>query len=885
MPKAAALFVMAAVSAAPPAALEKAGDAVEGRISSSSAAIHELHMEAGQFFFAQVNGIRMTLELLDPSGKGLWPAGRTAAAILTEPGTYRLKVRTFAPTVQRYILTVNHWRASRPNDTIRLEAIGVLSAGFHEAEQATVESRRRAIGLYRDARQQAASIQDTWLEARCLLSESIVQSALGQTEAALAALNEAIRIYRSRGDRGGEAYALNAAALLYAYRSEHARAFANYEQALAYWREKGDRGREAEVLRNMAIAHAAAGNLRAAVETYQEVLAHFRSANDRYNEAVTLVQLSDFYLNLGDHQQALAYARQALPLHRAHLDKTGEVHTLTNIGEALAGQGKHAAALDYFHRAMRIGRESGLGWLHVNTQALAGASHEALGAPERAGELYRQALGPMQAHGNRDGASRVLTRLGLLALRRGALDEAGQFLGEAHELAKDAAGGTAQAYARTGLARLAWRRGDGRAARQHTDAALALIEQSRVRVDDKNLRATFLASRAAAYDLAIDLLMEKQETAAAFAVLERFRARGLMDLLGNNNQASQAPAQPASLPGFPRRTALIAYHFGEERSWMFVVTQDGVVARPFPQASAIDGHVRRIRALLSQPARAAMGRYVQAAAGLFRICLEPAMPLLSGKQHLVIVPDGPLHYLPFEALLTATPPDLAYSRLPYLVERWNVTYAPSATAFLALQTKTPPARGPELVAFGDPKGDLPGAATELTVISKAFPTGRTLLFPGPQASKKAVLESAPLRRARLVHFATHGLLGEGSAASSGLLLANNAFLSSSEILRQKWNAELVVLSACETGLGPRLRGEGILGLTRAFLFAGVSSVAVSLWPVSDESTVTLMGDFYRRMSRGEPKSEALRQAKLALIRSGIFSHPYFWAPFVLSGQT
>ncbi len=880
----AALLITLPLCTPASAALSKAGDTVEGRISSANAAIHEIQLTAGQFFHAQVNGIRMSVELTDATGRALGPAGRTAAAIVQESGTHRLKVRTSAPTVQRYLLTVNTWRPSRPDDTARMEAIGVLTEGYREAERATSQSRAKAIELYRSAREKAASIADTWLEARCLLAESLVHSALGATDAALLSLSDAMRVYRARGDRGGEVYAMNQAALLHAYRSEFTTAFDYYHQAIAHWKEKGDQAREREVRRNLAIAHAMAGNLQTAIETYQLVLTGFRESGDRYNEAVTLVQISDFYLNLGDYEQAIRYATQALPMHRAHLDKTAEVHTLTNLGESVAGQGKHAEALAHFNKAMEVGSAAGLGWLHVNTQALAGASEEALGRISRAESHFQEALAPMRAHGNRDGSSRLLTRLGLLALRQGRLEEAAENLKDAANLAEGLPDGVAKAYSQTALARLARKQGKAIEAREQALAALEIIEHSRIRVDDKTLRATFLASRAASYDLAIDLLLENKDTAGAFAVLQRFRARSLADMLAKNNQQAEAPT-PASPHDMRPDTALLSYHFGEERSWLFILTREGIAARPMSRAGVLEADVRLLRDLLAQPSRATLGRYVQTAFDLFRACIGPALPSLTGKKRLAIVADGPLHYLPFEALLTETPKQLAYHSLPYLLERWNVSYAPSATAFATLQRRADAAsKGLDLVAYGDPAGDLPAAADELRTISSVFPSGRALVFPGAQASKQAVMQSAHLAGARRIHFATHGVLGEGSSATSGLLLANNALLSASEILRQRWNADLVVLSACRTGLGPKLRGEGILGFTRAFHFAGVASVAVSLWPVSDESTAALMGEFYQRLSRGEGKSEALRQAKLSLLRSGPFAHPYYWAPFVLSGK-
>ncbi len=880
----AATLLFAAIAGAQSEALTKAGETSAGMVTAGNPATHRVKLSEKQFFYAQVNGIRMTLELVDPVGRATGPAARTAAAIIQQAGEYQLRVRTLAPSTQRYTLTINLWRESRQDDTIRLEAIRILTEGYTAVEMATADSRQTGVRHYRNARQIAASINDTWLEARCLLAESMVHSALGAVQQALAAMNDAIRVYSTRGDRGGEAYVLNMAALLHAQRSEHKTAFEYYQRALGYYREKGDRLREAEVLRNMAIAHASAGNLQTAIETYLAVLQRFRAIPDSYNEAVTLVQLSDFHLNLGDYGQAIAIAQQALPMHRGHLDKTAEVHTLTNIGEAYAGQGNHAEALKYFKEAVEIARQAGLGWLHVNTQALAGASHEALGQLDRAEALYLEALHPMEAHGNRDGASRLRTRLGLLDLKGGRIGEASAHLAEAHALAQGIANGIAEAYALTALARLARAKKKPEVALAHCRQALAIIEKTRTRVDDKSLRATFLASRASSYELYIDLLMERNDIAGAFEGLERFRARSLLDLLGQNNQSAPADSPVSSDRSIDADTAILEYHFGEQRSWLFILTKEAVRAKPLPGAAALDPKIRQLRGLLTQPGRATLGRYVQAANELYRECVKPAMEGIAGKRRLVIVADGPLHYLPFEALLTGEPEHLVYDRLPYLLNRWNVSYAPSTAAFVSLQRIATRGEGHDLIAFGDPKGDLSGAAEEIREIARAFPAARTLLFMGNRVTKDAVTQSRALPRARRVHFATHGRLTEGSSATTGVLLAGDALLSTAEVLRFRWNAELVVLSACQTGLGPRLRGEGILGLTRAFHFAGVSSVAVSLWPVSDRSTVSLMTNFYQRIRQGERNSQALREAKLALIRSTTYAHPYYWAPFVLSGR-
>jgi CHAT domain-containing protein len=223
-------------------------------------------------------------------------------------------------------------------------------------------------------------------------------------------------------------------------------------------------------------------------------------------------------------------------------------------------------------------------------------------------------------------------------------------------------------------------------------------------------------------------------------------------------------------------------------------------------------------------------------------------------------------------------------------------------------------------AFGEAKPwkleRLVQSRREVQQIAKLYPNDEVALFLREQAREENVKAEGRLSHYRLIHFAAHGLLNENKPQYSGLVLtlspeagnpkselqtsdlrpqtsdrvnpqsAEDGLLQVYEIFNLKLNADLVVLSACETGLGKQVKGEGLIGLTRAFMYAGTSSVVVSLWKVLDTSTADLMVRFYRHLKDGKlSKAEALRQAQLELIRHGKFAHPYFWAPFVLVGKS
>ena len=261
----------------------------------------------------------------------------------------------------------------------------------------------------------------------------------------------------------------------------------------------------------------------------------------------------------------------------------------------------------------------------------------------------------------------------------------------------------------------------------------------------------------------------------------------------------------------------------------------------------------------------------------------------------------------------------------HLLERFGISYAPSASALAAIKTgaRQSAAHQKALIAFGDPVYDrtgnvanersapvkdtisamgfyaergldfnrLPYTRDEVVGIGSLFPEQKRQVYLGDKAVEQ-IVKTEKLDQYRYIHFAAHGLIDEERPVRSGIVLSiagdgkEDGVLQMGEIMRLKLNAEMVTLSACRTGLGKLLSGEGIIGLTRAFFYAGANSVVVSLWNVNDLATAELMKAFYQNLNKEMSKDEALRQAKLALIKGKqrAWQHPYFWAPFVLVGE-
>ncbi len=385
-------------------------------------------------------------------------------------------------------------------------------------------------------------------------------------------------------------------------------------------------------------------------------------------------------------------------------------------------------------------------------------------------------------------------------------------------------------------------------------------------------------------------------------------------------------------------SVVLEYSIAPDRTTLWIISKDKLFTYPIRGLDALPA-LKPFLETLQEPILSGdeLSRHVALGEELYAGLIGPAEHLIRDKKHLIFVPDGVLYYLPFEALIAlhageARPQSLL--DVPYLIKQFQVSYVPSSSVLVQQRSDRPGKQGQAplpLLAFGDPLyaerephgggTDFPGAG--LPELALRGVTLEPLKFSGEEVEQIAGIMGVPvdsnhinlreratlerlheldLSQYRIVHFATHAVMGDDIRWTSqpALVLSYPAGKQKPDLLRLtdifalKLNAELVVLSACETGLGRLRKGEGIVGLTRAFLYAGASSVVVSLWKVEDQSTSLLMEQFYRRLKQGESRAEALRQAKLELFgrttdleESGIkqsLAPPFFWAAFILVGD-
>jgi len=346
-------------------------------------------------------------------------------------------------------------------------------------------------------------------------------------------------------------------------------------------------------------------------------------------------------------------------------------------------------------------------------------------------------------------------------------------------------------------------------------------------------------------------------------------------------------------------TVLLEYVLGESRSFAFLAGTDALRIAELPSEAALRPQIAKYLKFLTLREtgnfRGSAGSRV-----LSEVLLAPFRERLSRNvKTLIVIPDGILNYLPFETLVRA-----ADGRDRFLVEDFEVAYSPSASALIRIANRPSPASfrmdflgvaNPfSLRAFGLSDAEeiefprLPFGVGEIRTIRKYFPRSRTEALLGKEAREDR-FKALPLADFRIIHIAAHGFFDDRNWQRSALVLLRDpagdedGFVQANDVFPLKLRADLLVLSGCDTGAGLLEKGEGLSGISSAFLAAGAKSVLLSLWSVNDQAASVFMTAFYRHFTAGRSKSDALRRAKLELLDSK-YRHPFFWAPFVLQGR-
>jgi CHAT domain-containing protein/tetratricopeptide (TPR) repeat protein len=789
--------------------------------------------------------------------------------------------------------------------------------GIHDLlgePDAALEHYGQALALRRQ-------IGDREGEAQTLINIAVIHLTAGEWQEALRLFGQAREIPGGLRDRSLEASLLNNIGYTYNSLGEPQRALVFLEQALALRRAIGDLRGEVITRNNLGLAWRNLGDLEEALESHRLALELAVALGDARQEAVTRQRLGEALLERGDSAAALQEIAQALPpFQRAGL-RRGEVEILELRGRALAQAERPREALALFEdvlvrrRALhdRPGEAGTLVALAAAEQSLRlhdAASLHAEAAVARVEEL-------------RNGFASPDLRASFLATRRRAFALLIDLLMDRHAAAP-----------RGGHDRAALEVSEKARARGLTDALQRAAGRSASTVPVRLLdRRRSLRLRLSAKADKLIQLSERPDDPKAVArerEIESLQAEldGIEAEIRRQDPsyATFSDPRPIAVDEITRLlepgTLLLEYSLGERRSFLWAIGPGSFRSFVLPSRREIEALARQVYEEMST-VEAGSERRGRAAEALGRILLEPVWKEGEGLRRLVVVPDAALHIVPFGALPAPDPGtswDAAAPRKP-LLESLEVVAIPSATT-LALQRQRLEQRiaamqwaavladpvfsaeDPRLAGPADRRASapvvppfpvferLPASRREAEAIAALAPKGQVWTALGFAASREAVL-SGQLRSYRVVHFATHGLADARNPELSGLVLSlvdaagrpQEGFLGLTDIYELDLGADLVVLSGCRTALGKEVGGEGLMGLTRAFLYAGVPRVVGGLWRVEDRTTAELMSHFYQALWRdGLSPAAALRQAQRSLRRDPRYRHPHSWAGFLLQGD-
>ncbi len=817
---------------------------------------------------------------------------------------------------------------------------GTASALTHLASIYSQQGEmRKALSSYQQALPLCVALGDRHCEARVYSQVASVYDSLGETQTALDHYAKAAAIYRERAQTVGLARMLNSAGDLYSLLGDRNRALEFHTEALGLSRKAQSKIDEAKGLSSLAELYATAGETQKAHELYQQALTISREIKNRQGEAANLNRLGLLASSGGKSQEAINLFNQALAMHEALGAKPDSALTLNNLGLAYDGLGDAKLAFDYFTRALTVFREienkSGEALMLYRVASV----QKKLGQTQDARRNILKALEIVET---------IRGKIASTDLRSSYLSTVQDYYGlyidllmqEHRNRPNDNLDLTAlqvseQARARSLLDLLQEAKAD---VRQGVNPELLAREKELLElINGKAAQQQQIIGDPRKVELAKSLGEEIGRLSDEYESLEaRIRQ-------SNPRYADLIRATPPTLTDLQKlldeQTILLEYKLGGERSYLWVVSATGLESFELPARAGIESLARQFYHSLTERNRSPKGetpiqkrlrlqeadlRVASSGQQLSTMLLGPVGPAVANKR-LLIVADGALQYVPFNVLVSA---EVSTKSAPAAVEVMSLPSIAVLRQLRNVKGRTAPAKSVAIFAdpvfesddprlpvrrqvvrhphlalsqsqsdfdFGTNGAGLPrlfASRDEAKAIVALAPAGTSYQALDFQANREQALKS-DLNQYRVLHFATHGLLNTSRPQFSGIVLSlydekgreRDGFLRLNQIYNLRLSNELVVLSACSTALGKDVKGEGLIGLTRGFMYAGAPRVIASLWKVDDEATTELMKLFYRNLLQKQiPASAALSAAQAEMRAQPRWRSPYYWAAFTLQGD-
>ena len=813
---------------------------------------------------------------------------------------------------------------NRYGEATTLNNMGLVYLELGENQKAK-EYYSQSLPLFR-------SISDRGGESTTLSNIGLAYSKLGESQKALEYYSQSLTLAQARGDRRGEAIALNNIGKVYSELGDNQKAKEYYRQSLPLRRAVGDRGGESTTLSNIGLVYSKLGENQKALEYYRQSLTLTQALGDRRGEGIALNNIGRAYSELGENQKAKEYYNLSLPLRRAVGDRRGEAITLNNIGLIYSKLGEKQKALEYYSQSLSLSRA-------VDYPVGEALTLYSIAAAKRDRGNLTEALTDIEASLNIIESLR--TKIASPELRASYFATVQDY----YQFYIDLLMQLHKTNPKSGYDTKAFEASE----RSRARSLLELLQEANADIREGVAPELLQRERSLQQQLdalekqRIEVLNRPNPTPPQQAELEKQWQTLLAQYQDIQTQirttspryAALTQPQPLTLAQIQQQildenTILLQYSLGKERSYLWALTKTSITSYELPKAAEIETTAKNFRDAVTAPtSRNSPNQVTQANDAISKMILQPVAAQL-GQKRLLIVSDGVLNYLPFAAL--SLPGKSGENGNPPLIVDHEIVLLPSGSTLGILRQNYAdlPAPTRTLAIFADPvfsgndervknsssattqqavesanpglsrsRGDnnvhfdrLKFTRKEAQIIQALVPAN-SIAQSFDFAASRAAATSSDLSQYKIIHFATHGLANSDYPELSGIILslidekgnALNGFLRLTDIFNLKLAADLVVLSACQTGLGQNIQGEGMVGLTRGFMYAGAKRVVVSLWSVDDEGTAALMSSFYHKMlQKGLTPAAALRAAQLEMWKQEKWKSPYYWAAFTLQGE-
>ncbi|MEG4207974.1 CHAT domain-containing protein [Microcoleus sp. Pol7_A1] len=814
---------------------------------------------------------------------------------------------------------------AQTTDARQAEADRLLQQGIQQYQnrqfQAALNSWQQALQIYR-------ALKNRHKEGWALGNLGVAYGDLGSYAKAIEYGQQHLIIAREIKDREGEGAALGNLGVAYLFLNNYAKAIEYTQQSLANARAIKDHPSECLALVRLGLAYFHLGNYAKAIEFGHQSLAVARKIEYRQGEYVALVNLGLAYRFLGNDAKAIEYTQQSLTIVREIKDRKGEGATLGHLGLAYLNLGNYTKAIEYIQQSLAIARAIKDRPGEGEALGSLGATYLNLDDYAKAIEYDQQSLAIARAIEDREGEGEALGSLGAAYFYLGNYAKAIEYNQQSLAIARAIKDRQSEGEALNDLGLTFLKAGNLAEAGKILVQGIQVWESMRQMLgsNDAN-KVSIFEGQARTYRALQQVQVAQNNPIAALEIAERGRARAFVDLLTQRLSSSDASSVIATAPNLDQirqiakaqNATLVQYSIiydnfqiqgkqetRESAIYIWVIQPTGEITfrqvdiKPLWQkhnaslASLIVGN----QEFLEVRSRSSLGSTKPEPnfnlGMLHQLLIDPIANLLpkDPNAHVIFIPQGSLFQVPFPALQDAND--------NYLIQKHTILTAPSIQVLALTRQQRqklasqPSNSGKALVlgnptmpsvslSPGEPKqqlSPLPGAEAEARAIASML---NTEAITGAQGTKAAIVQKMP--QASTIHLATHGLLYDVRGLASAIALApsgkDDGLLTAEEIFDMKLQANLVVLSACNTGEG-RITGDGVIGLSRSLISAGVPSVIVSLWRVPDAPTSELMQAFYQNLHKNPNKAQALRQAMLTTMKA--HSNPRDWAAFTLIGE-